>query len=205
METTLVPEHYTGKQNDLRYEKKFENISQAAAVFERTCSRLLKPAQWSQLIGSGSPDFQVVDAEGVCVSRIVQEGDFLRIDLPGPGPQSGDGYDWVRIDAIERKGNDTGAQSLFAMRVSACGNPTENSKKGSEDAAHFFKTGASSTFELVRDGGMITMAYHGRNEVPNTATDSILDNVRNAVAGTLAIVGISELQWSALLKSLVED
>ena len=62
------------------------------------------------------------------------------MDIPGPGPSGGSGYDWVRVEKIE---------------------------------------------------------------VPNTATEKGGDNVRNALIASGAIAGLSEAQWTALIKGLL--
>jgi len=35
--------------------------------------------------------------------RRALEGDFIKVDIPGPGPGVGNGYDWVRIESIEER------------------------------------------------------------------------------------------------------
>ena len=45
--------------------------------------------------------------------------------------------------------------------------------------------------------------YSGRNEVPNTEADNLLDKARNAVVAIGAMIGLSELQWEKLVKGLV--
>lgn len=202
MQTSIIPEQKEGKHNDLSESRSFPSNAAAADFFDLVASRLLQPGRWSALAGSGSAIFELVDQRGTPLARVPQKGDYLRIDLPGPGSVSGEGYDWVRVDEIERKGDAASPGSLLAMRVVACGNPTSAKQ---DAAAHFFQEGASSTFELLRENNTVSIAYHGRNEVPNTDTGSIADNVRNAITGALAVVGISELQWTALLKGMLAD
>jgi hypothetical protein len=202
MQTSIIPEQKEGKHNDLAESRSFPDKAAAADFFDLVASRLLQPGQWSALAGAGSAAFELVDHSGMPLAREARQGDYLKIDLPGPGSVSGEGYDWVRVDEIERKGDAAAAQALLAMRVVACQNPTGTRQ---EAAAHFFVEGASSTFELLRKDNTVSIAYHGRNEVPNTDTGSIADNLRNAITGTLAVAGISELQWTALLKGMLAD
>lgn len=202
MHTSIIPEQKEGKQNDLCESRNFPDNSSAARHFDLIAGRLLSPGQWSELAGVGSATFELVDEHGAPLARNAQIGDYLKIDLPGPGSVSGEGYDWVRVDEIERQGDAAASQALLAMRVVACSNPTASEQ---EAAAHFFERGATSTFELKRENNIVSIAYHGRNEVPNTDTGSIADNLRNAITSGLAVVGMSELQWTALLKGMLND
>jgi hypothetical protein len=62
---------------------------------------------------------------------------------------------------------------------------------------------ATSSYIIERNGDIVTARYHGRNEISNIATASTLDNIRNATIAVGASIGLSEVQWSALLKGLL--
>ncbi len=68
-------------------------------------------------------------------------GDCVQIDIPGPGPASGEGYDWVRIEALEDNSPASDEESC-GMRVRSCKDPNINS----DDTAHVFTSDATSTF-----------------------------------------------------------
>ena len=57
---------------------------------------------------------------------------------------------------------------------------------------------------LFTESNTVFSSYHGRNEVPNTDTEKLKDNIRNTIVGAGAMAGISELQWSRLTKSFLE-
>ena len=69
--------------------------------------------------------------------------------------------------------------------------------------AHFFRSDATSTFIIERNGSRVTAFYHGRNELPNTATPNLSDNIRNGLVAAGAIMSLSEIQWSALSKGFL--
>ncbi len=50
----------------------------------------------------------------------------------------------------------------------------------------------------------VIINYAGRNEVINTDTDHILDNVRNFLVGITAQLGASYPQWKALVDGLAK-
>jgi len=87
------------------------------------------------------------------------------------------------------------------MKLRPCADP----QKASDNVAHFFKGNATSTFIIRRRGKEVTASYHGRNELPNVATNDKTDNVRNALITSGAMAGLSELQWHTLIKAFVED
>jgi hypothetical protein len=70
---------------------------------------------------------------------------------------------------------------------------------------HFFEDLATSTFVIERIGNPVTARYYGRNELPNTETSEKKDIIRNAIVATGAAAGLSELQWSALLKAFLKE
>jgi hypothetical protein len=87
------------------------------------------------------------------------------------------------------------------MRVRPTGNPATPT----DDTAHFFKDAATSSFIVERKGKKLLSAVYGRNEVPNTESSNIIDKVRNAIVGTTAILGISNVQWKNLAKGLIAE
>ena len=126
---------------------------------------------------------------------------YLQIEIPGPGPKPGDGYDWIKIDRIINEKNPDFAYEIFGMTFRACSNPENNTGT----TAHFFKRLATSTFIIRRNGNTIISSYHGRNEVPNVHTDSTLGNIRNAFVAIGAAAGLSETVWSILVKSFLRE
>lgn len=200
METSLIPEHTEGKQNDIQFSNTSPDREKAVDCFKRAYKRLLNPPVWHELAGFMSGEFVLVGADSKELHRLAKPGDLFRIDLPGPGPRSGDGYDWVKVEEIEDKSDENAEEELFAMRVS----PTVNPDNSNPATAHFFKAGASSTFVIHRAGNTVTASYHGRNEMPNNETHSTTDNIRNTVVAASAALGFSEVQWSALTKALLE-
>lgn len=199
MDTFLIPEQKEGKHNDLEHSVSLVDMEEAGDCFRRAKKRLLNPKIWHELGGIFSAEFVLVDSAGETPRRLAQVGDMYRIDLPGPGPKAGNGYDWVRVDAIDDRSDDQSGEELFALRLV----PTCNPYNRNPATAHFFTASASSTFILRRNGTEVTASYHGRNETANRDTNSGMDNVRNAVMGSAALAGLSELQWTSLLHSLL--
>ncbi|WP_316789104.1 hypothetical protein [Pedobacter frigoris] len=192
-----VPPQQTG--SEMNAVEKIELASEAEAIqfFKTVKGRLLDVNRWTEIAGVGMSEFFLTDADGNLVQRKATNGDHIRIDIPGPGTQTGGGHDWVTIEEIK-------AQVLDDAEVlSMTARPSANPLTSSEETAHFLTDQATSTFQVKRIGNTIYAEEHGRNEIPNTGTENTLDNIRNTFVGWGAKVGFSYPQWKALVKGLL--
>ncbi len=196
---TLVPENIKGKPVDLSKSASLSTREEALDCFKRAYKRLLNPPVWHQLTGALGAEFLLVNHKGEQLDRLIQPGDYLRINIPGPGSTLGEGYDWVKVEAMEDKTNADAEEESITIRVRACKNPTTPEN----DVAHFFQDEATSTFIVQRIGNTVTAYYYGRNELPNTNTSKTTDNIRNTLMAMGAMAGLSELHWSSLIKGLL--
>lgn len=196
----IVPGNIHGKSTDLQQSVTTATREEAVDTFNSACKRLLNVKIWHLLSGFGSGEFKLMDATGNEVHRLAQAGDYFQIDMPGPGTISGEGYDWVMVETVENNSNADGEEENLGIRVRPCSNPN----KTGNDTSHFFTNDATSSFIIERKNNTVTACYYGRNEVLNTGVNNIADKLRNAVAGTFALLGISEMQWKSLIKSFLE-
>lgn len=195
----LIPEQNTGAQSNTESEATFDTIEAAKSFFEVMKQRLLTVGNWHHLAGKGTAAFQLTDEKGEAVSRGPQPGDHLKIDIPGPGPKTGDGYDWVRIEAIENSEDAVGECLVMLVR------PATNPQNERSDVAHFFTDEATSNFMVRRDGCRVKAAVYGRNEKPNVAAETVVDKARNTAIATGAVGGFSKLQWKSLVNGFVKQ
>ncbi len=191
-----IPTQHTGKHLDLDAKVVLPDEEEARDFFQVARDRLLDVNHWFDIAEIPVSTFVLTDPYGgEAVKSRPSVNDKIRIDIPGPGPVTGDGYDWVAIEDISEV---TDAMCSLTLR------PTNNPLKQSEDTAHFFKNAATSTLIVERSGREVIARYHGRNEVTNTDTDSIVDNTRNAAVGIGAKLGLSYPQWESLIKGLIK-
>lgn len=201
MDAQIVPVNTAGKENDLYFSRDCNSREEATACFKRACKRLVNPPLWHELAGKFAAEFKLFNAAGNTAERLAAVGDFFQVDLPGPGPKAGGGYDWVTVVSIVDETNENAEEEMFAMKLQPAADPTGSGN----GIAHFFREGASSTFVIQRTGNRVSASYHGRNELPNVNTDNGFDKIRNTVVATGAALGLSEAQWSALCKAFLED
>ena len=198
-ENVFVPDQTEGKSLDLETSIKCKDETEAISIFKRARNRLLHPDIWHHLTGTWSAVFKLVAREKQEASREARVGDHIRINIPGPGNVAGRGYDWVQVERIANW-PDKKADESFGMTV----RPAANPEQSPDATAHFFHGNATSTFLLKKNDLVVTACYHGRNELPNTDDVSVQDKLRNTVVATLALTGISELQWKAFLEGLLK-
>ncbi|MCP9751611.1 hypothetical protein [Ferruginibacter sp. HRS2-29] len=194
----MIPEKVSGKHLDLHAEVSRTTAVEAADLFQNARMRLLLPSLWHTLAGSLSAVFALATPGNTDGGRTVKLHDYVTIDIPGPGNSLGDGFDWTQVTALAEDVL-AGAQKSVALTLTACANPLNIV----QDTAHFFDNSSSSSFVLYLSGCNVGIDYYGRNEQPNRHTISIADNMRNALVATGAAAGLSELQWSSLIRGIL--
>lgn len=193
----FLPVQTTGKQVDLDYAVRADSPTAASAIFKKAKSLLLQPHLWQSLAGAATAGFALGTPNAT--SLLLKEGDFVNIDIPGPGGKLGGGLDWTQVKAINENVL-PGTSESWGITLAASNNP----ETGSADTAHFFEQISTSSFLLQRTADEVKISYHGRNEVPNRHTGSTLDNIRNTLVAAGAAAGLSEVQWTALIKGVLD-
>lgn len=197
-EDERLPQQEIGSQIDVVEKLSLPDETVAIAFFPIVKDRLLSVNKWAELAGTEMSAFQLTNAFGNPVDRRAEVGDYLQIDIPGPGTGLGKGYDWVKIEEITME-SEVG-MDMVTMRV----RPADNPLSASNETAHFLTEQATSTFLVKRVGKHIYAEEHGRNEQANTYTKDTVDNLRNLFVGWAATLGFSYPQWKALVKGLIQ-
>jgi hypothetical protein len=196
-----VPAQEKGVKFDTEYAVTVPARHEAQRLFSDATYRLLDVNRWDKLCGELSAVFRLMDSEGNAVDRLAQPGDHFRINIPAPGTVTGEGYDWVRIEALVDNRDQHATAESVTLRVRPATNPVN---KDQADTAHFFKDDATSSFTVQREGNRVIAGVHSRNEVPNTEAEKVVDKVRNAIVALGAMAGLSSPQWKRLVKGLLE-
>ena len=193
-----VPEQNHGNEMDVVEKATFKTSEQACEFYEVVKERLLDVNHWAEISNLPSATFRLCDTSGKEVRRQVKKGDFFKINIPGPGNSSGEGFDWVQVELIHE--DQEGSSDVLSIRV----RPASNPQTEEPAVAHFFSDKATSTFQIRRSGKDVSAEVHGRNEEPNTETGHIVDNARNTMVGLGATLGMSFPQWKGLVAGLVK-
>lgn len=194
-----IPSHHEGKKMDIVESVDFQNETMAKEFFSEAKARLLSINKWFQVAELPASSFELLDAFGQHSNEEPQEGDFIKIDIPGPGLKSTGGYDYVQIEQISvTSGID---QDLITLTVRPSSQPNV---EDDQEIKHFFKNLATSTFQVRRVGNTVTANYYGRNELMNLRLDSFMDRIRNLFVALGAKLGASSVQWEALVKGIIK-
>lgn len=195
----LIPQQQKGNKSDTESIQECSSLEEAKELFQLAKRRLLNVNTWHDTAGMLTADFKLCDPQGNEVDRTVQKGDHFKINIPGPGNISGEGYDWVRVEAIDEIQEDNEESVIIRVR------PTTNPQNNRHDVAHFFTEEATSNFMVKRSGNKVSAEVHGRNEKPNTKAETIIDKARNTAIATGAVTGFAKLQWKSLVNGLLKS
>ncbi|WP_432712548.1 hypothetical protein [Pedobacter sp.] len=196
--STPIPEQHEGSKMDITAKTTFDSKEEAMAFYEIAKARLMAVYDWYDVCQVPVSTFMLTDQNGNEVKRPVQEGDYLKIDIPGPGSSTGDGYDWVKVEQVLSQNENQADVTSITVR------PAANPNNEKTDTAHFFEDTATSTFQVKRIGSEVYAEVHGRNEKANTDTEKLTDNIRNTLVGWSAKLGLSYPQWKSLVNGLVQ-
>jgi len=198
---SVPPPQKEGVSKTLEEDAELKSKEEAVTLFMQAKDRLLNVDKWQEVSTTIKSRFRVVDARSTSQNRPARQGDYILIDIPGPGGDAGDGADWVCVDAIEYDDYPDENRELIALRL----RPVSNPMNKDESAAHFFSDHATSSFVIERNQQKITARYYGRNETPNLEAEKVTDKVRNLAVALGAMLGFSDVQWSGLLQGFLKN
>jgi hypothetical protein len=190
----IVPGQYTGKKIDTEIAVECGTEEEAKTLYQAAKEKLLDVNHWHEVAGKALAKFHITDANGQEVNRTVREGDYFKIDIPGPGSKTGEGYDWVRVESVDETEESTG------VRVRPAPNPTNKD----EQVAHFYSEQSTSNFIVTREGKKVTASVYDRNTSTNEEAGNVADAIRNSTVGAGAITFFSKIQWTALVNGLLK-
>lgn len=197
--TGIIPVQYTGKEIEADASIELKDNKEAKIFYDIAKERLLNVNKWHKVAGIISAKFQVVNTNGTAVDRPVEKGDYLKIDIPGPGSSEGDGYDWVKVEELKEVSMDNIDSIGFRVR------PGENPLGNKNETAHFYSDEGTSNFIVIREGRKVIAWIVDRNIKPNDDVKALMDKIRDTSVGIGAIGMFSKAQWQGLVKGLVKQ
>ncbi|GAB3923472.1 hypothetical protein [Mucilaginibacter myungsuensis] len=197
-----IPEQKEGKQTDFSNAKGYPDRLSAHKAYLSAKAKMLDVNNWHTYTGPGSSKFGLADVNGIQHYRLAEKGDLIWVDMSGtPGPNAGDGSEWVVVEDILHIGDADALEESVTMTL----RPTKAPGNNSESIAHFFSDVSTNTFIVARYDVKVSAEAHGRNEVPNNTDVGLFDAVRNTLVGLTARTGLSGIQWQTLVNGLLED
>jgi len=194
----IIPGQFKGQELEVDASKVTGNQTAAQTLYELAKKKLFSVNDWHEIVAGLTARFQIVDQDGNEVSRIVNKGDYLRINIPGPGNKEGDGYDWVVVEDLKEINKEDFQSAGFRVR------PTENPFGKKNETAHFYSNETTSSFIIIRENVTVVSWIVDRNMKPNTESESVVDKVRDVMVGVSGIAGFSKVQWQGLADGLLE-
>lgn len=195
----LIPKQLVGAKTGATASVKKSSAEAAVTLFREAKQRLFDINNWQNVCGGKGATFQLTDKHGNPLPHTTPEvGNLIKIKLPAPANQKGDGYDWVRIEAFENTGNRGNDEETVGFRVRPVSNPADHS----EESAHFYTSDATSTFLVVRSASTVYAMERGRNEQPNPS-GSFWNKIRNVLIALGAMLGLAVPQWNMLVNGIL--
>ena len=195
----VVPLQFKGQEIEAEATKELKDETDAKSLYNVAKKKLLDVNNWKKITGFITAQFQIIDEKGKEVNREVKKGDYLRIDIPGPGSKEGNGYDWVLVEELKEINNESVQSVGFRVR------PNENPFGEKNETAHFYSKEATSSFIITRENSKVISWIIDRNLLPNTEAAALADKVRDVAVGISAIAGFSKVQWQGLADGLIEN
>ena len=167
--------------------------------FKKLQLRLKSVNEWESFSAKIKAEFFLIDSETTKSTTELKVGNFIKIDIPGPGSPSGSGYDWTEIIDVQN-GMEIQDSPFFAFTIRPCPAPDSDE----ETVAHFYNKESTNTFIVRRIGTCIYAEVHGRNQIENTADAPLLDIVRNKAIAIGSKLGFGSLNWMGFVSALLE-
>lgn len=191
-----VPEQRTDGFHDTETYIKFEKAL-IPLQYETLKKRFFSVNDWKSYCGKAFAAFKLYAPNGSPAEREPQKGDFIRINIPGPGETEAKGYDWVEVVDICFY-EDAHSESIM-MTCRPSQNPTDKSSH----IAHFYSSKATSTFMIQKYSTHLKAAVYGRNESPNYNAN-FFDIFRNLTVAIGGVLGIAKIQWKQLTNGFLD-
>ncbi len=194
-----VPKQIDGAFHDTESQNEFSMSETAEQMYSRLKERFLDLKSWKSYCGEASTDFQLYNASGEYEERDPIVGDYIRIDIPGPGNFETGGYDWVEIIfKSDQFSKDDEMESLLMI----C-RPSKPPHSSINHPAHFYGVETTSSFRISRGDNFIRVGIYGRNEKPNLGHVGFLNKIRHILISIGGFARATKIQWKCLADGLL--
>lgn len=175
-----------------------DSLQVADSFYHRLEKRLLAINNWPSYSDKVKAGFTLFEGTNRNTTTFLEQGNIVRIDIPGIGNPSGGGYDWTKIIDIQK--SEAWDYPFYLFTLKPCSEYGESNKP----VSHFYTEAATNTFIVRKVGTCIYAEVHGRNEVENVNEAPLLDKLRNNAVALGSKLGIGNLNWLGFTKALLE-
>ncbi|MES2478674.1 MAG: hypothetical protein V4561_06295 [Bacteroidota bacterium] len=197
----IIPKQSGAAETKTILRKKCSSEIQAVRLFRMASERLLDINNWGFFVSKMNAIFSLTDNQGGSISHKQPEvGNLIRMQLPGPPNADGSGYDWVRIEKIEREKDRFKKKESLVLSVRPIENPLDKKK---ETNASLYTIDATSTFAVIRKNKTIWVLELGRHTMASFKSHSTFSQLRNYCVTFAAYIGLFTSQWKALLNGIL--
>jgi len=195
-----IPPQIKGAFHDTESQKNFNVPELAVQKYIELKKRFLDINHWKDYCGKGSTGFKLYNGLGGALERLPQVGDFVRINIPGPGDNRAGGFDWVQIVELNAQfihGDEIESQLMICR-------PSRMPGDSSGRISHFYSQEATSSFRIARGRDFIRVEIYGRNETPNYSGRGFINKIRNFIITIGGFARLSKIQWKCIADGLLD-
>ena len=192
-EEAKVVQGEKSKDKVYKTSREFESEEAARTEFLQSKQRLFDVNAWTNIPALVNSAFILFTADGRPLKEKarVEEGDFIKIDLPGPLP-----FYWVKVNEVSE------GEQEAQFTVQPTYDPTDNDDKTVTD--HFFQDRARSIFRVELRGREIHGMEIGINEaINNQKQEAGEKGLINTLVSEGGWAGFQGYQWKNLTDYLV--
>jgi len=195
-----IPPQIEGAFHDTESQKDFPDPEIASQKYAQLKKRFLDLNSWKEYCGETSTDFKLYNSTGEHIDRPPKVGDFVKIDIPGPGNFQTKGYDWVEIIKVsdEFSKNDEIESLLMICQ------PSKPPNSNVDYIAHFYAQESASSFRIAKGKNFIRAEIYGRNEKPNFSNVGFLNKIRNFLISIGGFAKVTKIQWKCLADGMLD-
>ena len=195
-----IPIHIKGAYHDTENSKNIATRENCDRTFALLKENFLAVNHWKDFAGSGSADFRLFDTNGNQKHGLPVEGDFMRINIPGPGDLKSKGYDWVRIIKLTDEFRLEDELECITMITQ----PSEKPGDSSGHIAHFYSEKSTASFRIARGKDFVRVGIYGRNELTNNSNSGFFGRIRNFFIASGGFLQLTKMQWASLAEGLIK-
>lgn len=194
-----IPHQEKGAYHDTEKIKNLGNSEMCDIKYKALKDNFLSVNHWKDFGGRGSAEFKLYDSNGTFKTTQPIEGDFMRIDIPGPGDIKAKGYDWVKIIMITDEFSLDDELECLTMITQ----PSEKPRDTSGHIAHFYSEKSTASFRIAKGKDFVRVGIYGRNELCNVSNSGFFGRIRNFLIASGGFVQLTKLQWAGLAEGLI--